>query len=102
MDQCIECAAYRQAANNADFDAVVKFDSAMSSRFQMQGLTAEQNNTNLVRFDVYSDGSVTTAILGQFCQRRGDATHLDGDHRRCAVVSKGTASRQPMDGILFH
>ena len=49
----------RQAANNTDFDVVVKFDSAVSSRYQIQGLTVEQDNTNFLRFDFFSTGSVT-------------------------------------------
>ena len=47
----------RQAANNADFDVVVKFDSTVSLRYQTQGITAEQDNANLLRFNVQSEGT---------------------------------------------
>lgn len=56
----------RQAVNNTDFEIEVKFDSLLSSRFQMNGVTVEQNNTNLLRFDFYSDGSVTRIFSASF------------------------------------
>jgi hypothetical protein len=56
----------RQAASNTDFQLEVKFDSALTARFQMQGLTVEQDATNLLRFDVYSDGSVNQIYSASF------------------------------------
>ena len=56
----------RQAANDTDFEVEVKFDSALSAKYQLQGLAVEQDNTNLVRFDFYSDGSVTRIFSASF------------------------------------
>ncbi len=49
----------RQAMIDTDFHAEVKFDSGVDSQFQMQGLTVEQDDTNLLRLDIYSDGAKT-------------------------------------------
>ena len=49
----------RQSANDADFELELKFDSAVTNKFQLQGVMAEQDSDNLVRFDFYSTGSVT-------------------------------------------
>ena len=59
-------ARLRQAANNTDFQAEVKFDSAVSQKFQLQGLLAEQDNGNLIRFDFYSDGTTTKIFSASF------------------------------------
>ena len=48
-----------QATNNTDFELEAKFDSLLTKKYQVQGITAEQTATNLVRFDFYSDGKVT-------------------------------------------
>ncbi len=49
-----------QPVSNTDFDVEAKFDSLGSSRFQDQGIVVEQDATNLLRFDVFSDGSSIT------------------------------------------
>jgi regulation of enolase protein 1 (concanavalin A-like superfamily) len=56
----------RQAANNTDFELEVKFDSALGARYQIQGLTVEQDATNLLRFDFNSDGSVVRIYSASF------------------------------------
>jgi len=48
-----------QPTNNTDFELEAKFDSLLTEKFQLQGITAEQDANNLVRFDFYSDGKVT-------------------------------------------
>ena len=48
-----------QAANNTDFELEAKFDSAVSERIQIQGIVVEQDATNILRFDFYSDGTST-------------------------------------------
>ncbi|MGR9088794.1 MAG: fibronectin type III domain-containing protein, partial [Gammaproteobacteria bacterium] len=50
----------RQAANNSDFEVEVKFDSAVTTKYQIQGLTVEQDSSNLLRFDFTFDGSAVT------------------------------------------
>jgi hypothetical protein len=56
----------RQAANNTDFEVEVKFDSALSTQFQIHGITVEQDLNNLIRFDFFSDGSVTKIFSASF------------------------------------
>lgn len=46
-----------QAADNVDFEYVVKFDSAVTQTAQMQGILVEQDAQNFVRFDFeYNEG----------------------------------------------
>ena len=42
-----------QPANNTDFELEAKFDSAVASRYQLQGIVVEGSNNRLVRFDFY-------------------------------------------------
>jgi regulation of enolase protein 1 (concanavalin A-like superfamily) len=46
-----------QSAADEDFEIEVKFESEPTERFQMQGLLVEQDASNYLRFDVFSDGS---------------------------------------------
>ena len=72
----------RQAANDTDFELEVRFDSVLSTRYQIQGITVEQDNTNLLRFDFYSDGSVTRIFSASFVNGRPTV-------RNQAVISDG-------------
>jgi hypothetical protein len=51
-----------QAANNADFEVEVKFESPVSQRFQIQGVIVEQGPGDYLRFDLNSDGTNTKAF----------------------------------------
>jgi regulation of enolase protein 1 (concanavalin A-like superfamily) len=42
---------------NKDFTLQVKFDSAVTQRYQQQGLLVEQDGSNLIRAEVFHDGS---------------------------------------------
>jgi regulation of enolase protein 1 (concanavalin A-like superfamily) len=72
----------RQASRNTDFTAEVKFDSEVFDKLELQGLTVEQDNNNLLRFDIYSDGSQTNIF---------SATFINGipTKRLQAVISNG-------------
>lgn len=48
-----------QPADNSDFEVEVKFDSRTSQQYQFQGIVVEQNATNYLRFDLYSNGANT-------------------------------------------
>ncbi|MGR9087515.1 MAG: DUF1349 domain-containing protein, partial [Gammaproteobacteria bacterium] len=53
----------RQAVTaNTDFEVEAKFDSAVTNKYQLQGLTVEQDNNNLIRYDIYFDGSTVQAF----------------------------------------
>ncbi|MBN1422797.1 MAG: hypothetical protein JXP34_28735, partial [Planctomycetes bacterium] len=45
-----------QAVADADFEMEVKFVAPMTERYQLQGLLAEEDESNYVRFNVQSDG----------------------------------------------
>jgi hypothetical protein len=52
-----------QAANNADFEVTMKFDSPMTAGYQMQGFIAQQDASNYLRFDfVYGGAGTMTRI----------------------------------------
>ncbi|MEZ4677520.1 MAG: hypothetical protein R2932_25220 [Caldilineaceae bacterium] len=46
-----------QLTRNVDFELEAKFESSLTKRFQIQGLVAEQDVENLVRFNFQWDGS---------------------------------------------
>jgi len=48
-----------QAANNTDFEIEVKFESQLTSQFQMQGVIVQQNDSNYLRFDFFKDATTT-------------------------------------------
>lgn len=55
-----------QSANNADFEIEVKYESAVSAQYQMQGIIIEENSNNYLRFDFYSDNSNTRIFAASF------------------------------------
>ena len=55
-----------QAANNANLELEVKFDSTVSETYQFQGLIVEQDANDFLRFDFFSDGAATTAFAASF------------------------------------
>ena len=46
-----------QATPDADFEVEVKFDSPVTTRYQMQGLFVQQDARNLLRIEVHHEGS---------------------------------------------
>jgi len=46
-----------QNISNVDFEVEAKFDSAMSQRYQQQGILVEQDASNYIRAEVHFDGS---------------------------------------------
>ncbi|MGA9117424.1 MAG: invasin domain 3-containing protein [Bacteroidota bacterium] len=55
-----------QAANNADFEAEIRFDSPLSQRYQIQGLVVEESPAVYLRFDLSSDGTNTRIFAASF------------------------------------
>ncbi|MEN6624688.1 MAG: DUF1349 domain-containing protein [Candidatus Sumerlaeia bacterium] len=53
----IDAPRVMQAADDGDFGVEVKFESAPSAKYQMQGILVEQDATHHLRFDFYSDGT---------------------------------------------
>ena len=48
-----------QPVPNADFEVEVKFNQAVTSAFQQQGIFVEQDATNLLRLELHNDGGGT-------------------------------------------
>ena len=46
-----------QSVSDSDFEVEAKFDSDLTQGFQMQGIIAEEDDNNWIRFDFYSNGS---------------------------------------------
>lgn len=55
-----------QSVNNADFEVEAKFQTDLTSQFQMVGIVSEQDDSNFVRYDFYSNGSATYLIAAIF------------------------------------
>ena len=58
-----------QATGNTDLNIEVKFQSQLSQKYQMQGVIVEQDNSNFLRFDFYSDGLNTHIFASNFTDR---------------------------------
>ena len=48
-----------QPVPNADFEVEAKFDQAVTSAFQQQGIFVEQDATDLLRLELHNDGGGT-------------------------------------------
>jgi regulation of enolase protein 1 (concanavalin A-like superfamily) len=73
-----------QDTADTDFTLATRFLSQPTQRYQMQGILVEQDATNWIRFDTYSDGSVLRAFA---------AVTVNGSSgtRISAVIPAGTA-----------
>lgn len=54
-----QSARLMQQASDVDFVLEAKFESILTQRFQLQGVIIEQDSSNYLRFDFYSNGSAT-------------------------------------------
>lgn len=54
-----------QPVEDADIQVVVGFESVVNFQNQLQGIAFEQDDQNLIRFDLYSDSTGTYAYVGQ-------------------------------------
>jgi uncharacterized repeat protein (TIGR02543 family) len=55
----IEALHLLQAANDADFEVEVKFESSVDRQYQQQGIVIKQDDDNYLRFELYSTWSNT-------------------------------------------
>jgi hypothetical protein len=55
-----------QAAADEDFEVEVKFESAVSAKYQLQGLLVEEDVGDFLRFDFYSNGKDTRLFAASF------------------------------------
>lgn len=84
-----------QAANNADFAAEVKWNSAIagtSTEYRMQGIVAQQDPNNLIRFDYTSSPFGTYIFAATF----HDGFAIDSIRIRTYTLVPGGAGIQPL------
>lgn len=55
-----------QPTQNVDFEIVAKFNSAVTRRYQMQGVLIEEDTRNFLRFEVHYDGSSNRLYVARF------------------------------------
>jgi regulation of enolase protein 1 (concanavalin A-like superfamily) len=55
-----------QTTRDADFTIEAKFDRPVTTAFQMQGLVAQQDDTDLIRYDAFSNGEETRLFAATF------------------------------------
>ncbi len=61
-----------QASNDSDFQLDVKFYSHVKEQFQLQGLVAQQDANNYIRYDYFSDGVNMRYFVAKFTNGIGD------------------------------
>ena len=66
-----------QATPNDDFEVEVKFDSPVTTRYQMQGLFVQQDAKNLLRIELHNDGGGTLPVHRRNHQRRRERHPTD-------------------------
>jgi len=55
-----------QAVSNTDFEIEVKFQSALTAQYQVQGVIIQQDANNYLRFDFVKDATRTRAFTASF------------------------------------
>lgn len=55
-----------QTVNNADFTAEVKFESQLRRKYQLQGVIAQADAKNFLRFNFQTDGSGVSVVVVSF------------------------------------
>ena len=63
-----------QYVGNIDFEIEVKFDSDLSEAYQLEGVLVEQDDDSFLRFDFYTDGSLTRIHCASFTN--GQSTRI--------------------------
>ncbi|MCL7413723.1 MAG: DUF1349 domain-containing protein, partial [ANME-2 cluster archaeon] len=72
-----------QSVSNTDFEIEVKFESQLSSQYQMQGVIIQQNDSNFLRFDIFTDGTnirvFAASFSGGISTKKSDVTIIPGN-----------------------
>jgi regulation of enolase protein 1 (concanavalin A-like superfamily) len=55
-----------QTVADEDFDIIVKFESPVVERYQLQGLIVEQSAGNYIRLDTYGNGTEARSVVAVF------------------------------------
>ena len=104
-----------QPAADEDFEIEVKFESEPTQAYQSQGLLVEQDDSNYIRFDVYSDGSSLNVFSAAFTngspdipmqtrslRRRSTYLRLGRVGDQWTARTPTTASTWTTAGTFFH
>jgi LmbE family N-acetylglucosaminyl deacetylase/regulation of enolase protein 1 (concanavalin A-like superfamily) len=87
----------RQEVPNRDFEVEAKFDTAVSSGFQMQGIIVEQDANDLVRAEVHHDGAGTRLFVATIAGGNSEVRHYStvpgGAPAYVRVVREGNSWR---------
>jgi LmbE family N-acetylglucosaminyl deacetylase/regulation of enolase protein 1 (concanavalin A-like superfamily) len=65
----------RQVVPNADFEVEAKFDSVVSTGYQMQGIIVEQDSNDLLRAEVHHDGAGTRLFVASTADGSSSVQH---------------------------
>jgi LmbE family N-acetylglucosaminyl deacetylase len=71
----IEVPRLLQAAPNNDFEVEVKWDSAVSAAYQLQGLVVVQDSDDLLRIETHYDGSGTRLFVARISGGSASVVH---------------------------
>jgi GH18 family chitinase len=55
-----------QSVNDADFEIELKFESALTTKYQIQGVIVEEDSRNYLRLEFHSDGSAIRIYVASF------------------------------------
>lgn len=55
-----------QPTQNGPFEIIVKFDSLLTSRYQMQGILVQKDDQNFLRFETHHDGTGVRIFAAEF------------------------------------
>lgn len=62
-----------QASNDGNFEIEVKFDSKLTQGYQEQGILIEQDNVNLLRCELFTDGNDTKLFVARITDGIGQS-----------------------------
>jgi regulation of enolase protein 1 (concanavalin A-like superfamily) len=66
-----------QTVTDTDFEVEAKYDSPLSERYQMQGILVEQDDSNFLRIEYFSDGIGTRLMVAVFSPDPSDGLDVD-------------------------
>ena len=102
-----QTARLMQAANDVDFEVEVKFESAVTARYQTQGIVVEQDNGTYLQFEFYGSGSGTKLYVGSIVNGSGatklNKTTVGGSptYLRVTRVGAGWTVATSSDGVSW-
>lgn len=72
----IDAARIMQSSSDADFEVEAKFDSAVVSRYQLQGILVQADPQNVIRFGTYSSGGGRQKLFAAHINAGADSASI--------------------------